>query len=713
MEVAVADSDQECSVDALMSVVQSLGGAESPAAASSVVPLVAAVGATTRGDSLLSPGVPRAAYVSRLLHMLSLEAGAGHGMDEGLKRAVMAILPPFVPVLDEILMTTQGSHNEEEALPVASAEIFGSAIVSSGLLSPEVSSCLALLAHTLCIVDNTTIIGPVLSPGAALSICGEKAHEAVRGRELAASGALYSSLLADTRAMELVDRYASLESSSLVDALLLELVHSLSRCTEMRLDTAMESDSWRLCLVREILLSLSGMQPSQDKRTLSLHDMFAELWAAYETNLPILADFNSGSIVSSDSVETLFLANGGLTGAGDEQTSVACLVKWKGYGDRAIMAHLWQQQQETRLRAEISSAMSITPQTQFSSLYSLAYAIESDRLVLDTPEAMALLAAFKLVRACNEASKEGMDVVAKMETVELREAWTDVLVSPLEKLVEHGAVLLEVLLASPYSSEGSLVVPWEPILIATGWVRESLTSLEEKVNSQKTETFDGKSLTGIANRISQTFRLMEQAIRRFWGLPLLSQQVHLWEIGGHAAVPSNEEGWKLLTQLRGMATQSWIVSQGGPQIKDGPSNAGTLEIYAATALPSCANTTVPFGLSSLVRQYFFPGVSTSLVKEWLALYATFYWARTSEADIGQEPQEAPRGGKAVDFATLAAALSSKIADHVVEKRKQRRKALERLLLRWLLGMPPLFCARDSLSRRWLARQMPLPLALRW
>ena len=68
---------------------------------------------------------------------------------------------------------------------------FGSAIVSSSILPPRISSCLALLAHALGVVDDSTMSG-IHSPNSALASFREVAHRAVRERELAASGALYT-----------------------------------------------------------------------------------------------------------------------------------------------------------------------------------------------------------------------------------------------------------------------------------------------------------------------------------------------------------------------------------------------------------------------------------------------------------------------------------------------------------------------------------------
>ena len=402
LEVAVASSDQENSVDALMDVVQSIGCVQIPSGLSPVVSLVEAFGAT-KHDSLLSPGVPRAHYVSRLLHMLSLETSTGCGVVEGLKRAVMFVLPPLVPILEEILANTQSRQIDNDDF--SPSELFGSAIVSSSILPPRISSCLALLAHALGVVDDSTMSG-IHSPNSALASFREVAHRAVRERELAASGALYTNLIADKRLIEIVDGYADFEKSSLIDSLLLELVYALYQCIEKNIDKGRGGGSWHVHLVCELLLSLSNTQPSSREHPQSVHEKFAELWATHEVNLATLATYGSEAMVCRESVETLFLPTESSDGYGNSQVSIASIVKWMAFGDSTIMARLLQQRQETQLQQDVSRALTITPQTRFSSLYSLACALESDRLVLDTPEAMILLATLKLTRACSVTARE-------------------------------------------------------------------------------------------------------------------------------------------------------------------------------------------------------------------------------------------------------------------------------------------------------------------
>ena len=379
-----------------------------------------------------------------------------------------------------------------------------------------------------------------------------------------------------------------------------------------------------------------------------------------------------------ESVETLFLPTESSDGYGNSQVSIASIVKWMAFGDSTIMARLLQQRQETQLQQDVSRALTITPQTRFSSLYSLACALESDRLVLDTPEAMILLATLKLTRACSVTAREFACEVVKLESTAPQQAWTDALSSSLDNIVGQGAVLFEVMLASPYSGNGSgttIMVPWEPLLVATGWIRDSLTEIEATLQSANPVNADKKVASGTLLRFKQVFRLMEEAIQRFWGLPLPSLGAHLWEVGGHPAVPINTEGWELLNRLRRMVIPPWKGAYiATPSIEESL-NTVTVEMFTS-ALPSCAEATTPFGIPALMRQKFFPGVSSSLAREWLALYTTFFWARTSEANFGKQAGDMHSTKEVVDFATLADALSNKIATYVAERQERRRQTLK-------------------------------------
>ena len=336
-----------------------------------------------------------------------------------------------------------------------------------------------------------------------------------------------------------------------------------------------------------------------------MHEKFAELWATHEVNLATLATC-SEAMVSRESVETLFLPTESSDGYGNSQVSIASIVKWMAFGDSTIMARLLQQRQETQLQQDVSRALTITPQTRFSSLYSLACALESDRLVLDTPEAMILLATLKLTRACSVTAREFACEVVKLESTAPQQAWTDALSSSLDNIVGQGAVLFEVMLASPYSGNGSgtsIMVPWEPLLVATGWIRDSLTEIEATLQSANPVNADKKVASGTLLRFKQVFRLMEEAIQRFWGLPLPSLGAHLWEVGGHPAVPINTEGWELLNRLRRMVIPPWKGAYiATPSIEESL-NTVTVEMFTS-ALPSCAEATTPFGIPALMRQNF-------------------------------------------------------------------------------------------------------------
>ena len=131
------------------------------------------------------------------------------------------------------------------------------------------------------------------------------------------------------------------------------------------------------------------------------------------------------------------------------------------------------------------------------------------------------------------------------------------------------------------------------------------------------------NISFIESSISKLYKM----IGEMWQYRIQFEKCRLWKEGGHASVPLTNVDWENLKAIRTLFESSYPAAQHFLDINiDKVSNS----------------------VGSLNR------ASSAVLKEWLSLYCTFYWSRTSESYYSD------RSSHDVNFSTLIDALKIKM-----------------------------------------------------
>jgi MoxR-like ATPase len=304
---------------------------------------------------------------------------------------------------------------------------------------------------------------------------------------------------------------------------------------------------------------------------------------------------------------------------------------------------------ERRQREEVDDATSLSADSTLSSLFTLAYALHKRRIVADSSELQVLLSV--------HAALLVTDVVLAKVTEEFtshsrRGEYSSLSASTmhcLKRLLNMRDMLSKVLCTatSPNGGAGTRTgtgrMPWEEIIVCVRWIKKSISSLMESVQTsiEKGDEDLGHAFLKICNAAHTDLSKFDRALGEYWNRPVLldattalsaTSKLRLWKEGGHAAVPSKLEDWETLHTLRGIIQ---------PVRRTLPSAGDTLLETVQVADSHSAQCT------------------SSMRKEWLCLYSTFYWMHTNEsALVSNKASKGPRSASRVDVRSLTIALQS-------------------------------------------------------
>eukprot|EP01041_Mallomonas_annulata_P000547 gene547-1048_t len=247
-----------------------------------------------------------------------------------------------------------------------------------------------------------------------------------------------------------------------------------------------------------------------------------------------------------------------------------------------------------KVEVEDVSCMNSSTYSNLSSLYSFILALSSNRLSIDMKELAILLNLYRIITSIDDFITKVIYtyVISKLEVPEN-------VISSLTLLLLRRDLLSHILRNSP-SNYNKL--PWEGITICLKWIRKAIHILN-KLSENENENIITIEISCLYNELNR-FNI---SYEEYWQRSISLDKSILWEKGGHASVPLLTEDWTLLSVMRGMVAIQCNI----------PKNLyGFVEAF----IPIIDNSLIINKNNEIIQ----------LLKEWLYLYCTFYWDRTTE-----------------------------------------------------------------------------------
>ena len=295
--------------------------------------------------------------------------------------------------------------------------------------------------------------------------------------------------------------------------------------------------------------------------------------------------------------------------------------------DRWIMLDVERQQ-----RDEVDSATCLSSDSCLSSLFALAYALHRKRIVADTSELQVLLSVHTALLVADMVLSKISEELSTSSPTPLSNAGFRLSVRSmhsLKELLNRRDMLSRVLsTCTAPSNGGPMRMPWEDIIVCVRWVKKAVSVLMDSVRlstlpgSVIGDSYrdDGEAFIKICTSAHTELSHFDRALGEYWNRPVLldinfsqfssssssssSSKLRLWKEGGHAAVPPRAEEWHTLQALRDIVQP---IKRKLPNFVD--TQIDVVQVVDDNSM-EC---------------------DTSLRREWLCLYSTFYWMHTNES----------------------------------------------------------------------------------
>eukprot|EP00981_Chlorochromonas_danica_P002653 scaffold521_cov177-Ochromonas_danica.AAC.7 len=148
----------------------------------------------------------------------------------------------------------------------------------------------------------------------------------------------------------------------------------------------------------------------------------------------------------------------------------------------------------------------------------------------------------------------------------------------------------------------SKLIPWESILISVRWLQKAINKLLQRLSNIDHSTL--LTVFTYSKETNETFSIFYDQCSILWKGSGFMQKMSLWKLGGHRFVPRKMHQWQIKYQLEAVISRFHIE----------------LPAFIETSNVHLIET------SSIYRH----DSSNQVMKDWLALYATFYWQCTNE-----------------------------------------------------------------------------------
>ena len=604
---------------------------------------------------LLPPAFPRQRLFMRLLHVISAELSAGCSALDALSRAVRCVVPPLMLALPEA-----SAYFTQTAQPLQHKSASTILEVLSSSLPSHITACLHLLSCStqsgpLNLITGTTDSDQKMI-GTAWLDAARKA--ALYRLHLAGSSGKDASFDCDR-----IDELAQLRKDSLTPLLIAELVRALSL-----------EPHWIRDIVQRFLIEMqsefidnSMNFPVWDERMrgMAVFSRTSPYFRANETELygcAVAKGYDETALLVANLVRIAqdethgFLTAASIitrpTAPAFEGTNVAnlCLTRARplwNYLDLVFFHRLPILAAEAKAKSFVDNNLTLTALVSLPSQYALAYAMARERLVPDTAELRVLLRIFQLLHSTDNLISMLSERISADLLEEGAVAQLEALRDHLRDFIVRRDGLASTLLSAPApeaSADGALRVElsWEPVLISTRWIQKTMRAVLLVASKYPL----GRFLDQEGGALLQELTRFDIAVGEYWHRPVYNEKLRLWKDGGHSAVPASIAAWKLLGSIE-TALQPLVPADG----VDTPSS--NMDI----ALPTFVDTCGEYGAVG-VQSVQHRALPASVLREWLALLCTFYWAQTAEV---------PGTGASLTFAStadmdpLVAAFQSKIA----------------------------------------------------
>jgi MoxR-like ATPase/chorismate-pyruvate lyase len=255
-----------------------------------------------------------------------------------------------------------------------------------------------------------------------------------------------------------------------------------------------------------------------------------------------------------------------------------------------------------------------------ASFFRVAGLVTVDRLPADSPQRLVLrdvFALFSMVdRFTADIVGQGVAVVTSVVS-----GFDDVL-SPLQDMVRARDMLSRTLRAG--TAQDGTPMPWDQILVSSRWMKKALLKLQRS-----------PVLAAQTSVVLQDMTNLERRLATHWGGHPLQSKSLLWRDSGRSFLPAQRSDWVLLERLRAIVPHILLSGEAGD----------------AGRAPSQRSE------------------SFTLIKEWLSLYATFFWATTQE--LG--PHVRGRKTARVDLEHLVEALERRCTMHEASRQLDERR----------------------------------------
>lgn len=275
-------------------------------------------------------------------------------------------------------------------------------------------------------------------------------------------------------------------------------------------------------------------------------------------------------------------------------------------------------------------------QTELTSLFALGYALEIGATVADNKELQVLKALFSLIDTIDKTIKQFFSSVINLlnpDDVTISLTYKN-LMDLVVSLVKQRDSLANVLHQKLSYSAQRLPFSWDSMIVCLKWIRKSISKLLTFLSDTLSlSSFPFKdNVMFIEQGIAKLYRM----IGEMWEYRIQFENSRLWKEGGHAAVPITNLDWQHLREIRSLFDSSF------PQMQH----------FLDANIDKLSNS-----VGTTNRSH------SPILKEWLSLYSTFYWSRTSESYYSDESDHK------LNFVTLIDAFRGKVEKslHVVKE----------------------------------------------